>query len=759
MKKEHPFAKNSLPLPKEFRRLKRNSSGAVTMIFAFAIIPLLLVMGIAIDFSRATSAKSRLQESADAAVLAAGSQPNGTQAQRLLLAANRVASNFGTSVEPAVQGSSLCGGSLSSCLNLAPTKTLSNITVTESESPGTWSVSVTAQLQTAVMQLAKISTLNINASSQAQTIGVSAAHPLEVALALDNTGSMANNIQALRTAAQTLADTVMNAGGTSGVVRVSVVPYVAAVNPGLTNLAMIDTTALSPTNGVWFDWVWLAYNNGCNQVWGPPSSGGSSGGSSGPGGSSTGNSGDARDILDILDPIRHVAQELFGVSSAYAGSSSLGVTPNTIPPFTTTTVTSQALYTGSGRNKTYNKYQVPAGFNYSLYNPSQGTYDNGQCDWLSNPGTVSHYDLFSRTLQPSGTPVAWKGCVEARLGKTELSWLNNNWGGNYPTTNDYDVNDIAPSSSDPLSLFVPYFWPDEPDYNMTSWDYQAPGAYVDGSGGFHNNYLPDATYAANSTTATLPTSWGWTLNGSWGAGQFILKYDGTTHAAAISESGATTAGPNASCPDPVLPLTNVQSTVDTKIQDLTFWYNGGTIISEGFMWAWRTLSPTTNFWDLATPPAAYSSNTKKVIVLMTDGVNGLADNGNDTATSTGSSSANISDYSAYGYLGGFRLGTVDGITQYGPVASPTSPPTDLTTFFDNRLLTACANAKAQGITVYTVLFSANITAAQAAHSQAILQQCASTPSGAIEAADASSLNTAFGSIATAATAAPLHLTR
>jgi Flp pilus assembly protein TadG len=42
------------------------------MIFGLAIVPLLLVMGVAVDFSRATSAKSRLQEASDAAVLAAG---------------------------------------------------------------------------------------------------------------------------------------------------------------------------------------------------------------------------------------------------------------------------------------------------------------------------------------------------------------------------------------------------------------------------------------------------------------------------------------------------------------------------------------------------------------------------------------------------------------------------------------------------------------------------------------------------------------
>ena len=564
---------------------------------------------------------------------------------------------------------------------------------------------------------------------------------------------MANNIQALRTAAQTLADTAMAAAGTTGAVRVSVVPYVAAVNPGLPNLNYIDTTAQSwMYNGRWFAGSWIAYNTGCVGNWGS----GSGGSSSGPGGSSSGDAGDARDIEEILQPDPSPGARTVRNSSAHANSINLGVTPNTIPPITTSTLTSLKL-----KNGTHLKtYKLPAGFGDYLTTMSGSAsagYDGGGCDWLANPGTVSHYDLFPRVLNTSGQSVAWKGCVEARPTKTEQAWVNSNWGSTLAATTDYDVTDTAPSSSDALSLFVPYFWPDEPDYNMITWAYQAPGLYVNGSGGFHNNYLNDATYASGSTTATLPSAWGWTLNGAWSAGQYILNYDGTTNAAAINESGITTAGPNAGCPDPVLPLTNVRSTVDTKIQNLTYWYNGGTVISEGFMWAWRTLSPTTNFWNLATPPAAYNSSSTKVIVLMTDGVNGLADNGN--SSSSGSSSANISDYSAYGYLGGFRLGSINGINQYGPVTTPTSPPTDLTTYLDDRLLAACANAKKQGITVYTVLFSANISQALATHSQSILSQCASTPSGAFQASDASGLNTAFGNIATSATAQPLHLTR
>ena len=80
----------------------------------------------------------------------------------------------------------------------------------------------------------------------------------------------------------------------------------------------------------------------------------------------------------------------------------------------------------------------------------------------------------------------------------------------------------------------------------------APGPYLNGSGGFHNNFIDDATYASGGTTATIPASWGWTLNGNWGAGQYILKYDGTTKSAAIIEMARrrrarTPAARNPSC--------------------------------------------------------------------------------------------------------------------------------------------------------------------------------------------------------------------
>ena len=125
-----------------------------------------------------------------------------------------------------------------------------------------------------------------------------------------------------------------------------------------------------------------------------------------------------------------------------------------------------------------------------------------------------------------------------------------------------------------------------------------------------------------------------------------------------------------------------------------------------------------------------TENNKKIIVLMTDGVNGLAGNGD-------AGSANISDYSAYGYLGVWRLGL-------------TTPRTydDVSRFLDERTLTACTNAKAAGVTIYTVLFShGNLTPAQVTNSTNLLRSCASENGFFYQATDLPSLNNAFVTIA------------
>ncbi|MCC3244147.1 pilus assembly protein TadG-related protein [Methylocystis sp. WRRC1] len=649
--------------------------------FGLAMIPVTFMAGAAIDYGRATLLRSSLQKAADAGALAAGARTSLTQLAREQIAKNAVLANLG-----------------------AKARNLS-LTIIETEpSAGVFQVQIQASIATSIMKVARFDTIPVVVTSEARVVGGST-NPIEIALALDNTGSMRDDMPALKQAAKTLAQNVMS--GSGGNVKVSVVPYVAAVNPGLTDLTQVDTAAVAPATGNWFMYGWLGYDKNCTPSWGP-------GGGTGPGSGSSGDTtGDARDLIQLLDPFRRIARELFGVGSAYAAD----VTPNTVPPLLLQVLKS---------NVTWRLFSAPMGFGIQPKSSS-----TAGCDWVTNPGVVSNYELFKRLRDSSGNVVRWKGCVEARANAVEVAAANAAFGRSYTTGVDYDVTETPPAAGDPASLFVPYFWPDEPDYLPSTGAYAAPGPYVSGSGRFHNNYLADFT---------VPILWNWVAN-PWNNGQSILKYDGSTRAAIISETSPETYGPNASCPEPLTRLTNNLSTVTAAIDSMNYWLNGGTVISEGLMWAWRTLSPQKPYAD----GAAYTDKkTKKVIVLMTDGVNGLADNGN-------AASANISDYSAYGYMGASRLSVADGVTTYA----------GLQTFLDDRLKKACDNAKAKGISIYTVMFNHNgfLSATEQARSATLLSYCASKPEYAFLATDSAALNSAFGQIASSAAASPLRLTR
>ena len=172
--------------------------------------------------------------------------------------------------------------------------------------------------------------------------------------------------------------------------------------------------------------------------------------------------------------------------------------------------------------------------------------------------------------------------------------------------------------------------------------------------------------------------------------------------------------------------------MDAKINALSYWTGGGTVISEGLTWAWRSLSPNLPFAD----GKPYDKANRKVIVLMTDGVNGLADN-NIYAT-------NLSDYSAYGYLGANRAGPLT------PVWAPVYTFDRMTAFLDERTRAACSNAKAKGIEIYTVFFNrGTMSAAQQASSRKLLSDCATSAQNLYEAKDAATLQVAFGQVGSA----------
>jgi hypothetical protein len=352
-----------------------------------------------------------------------------------------------------------------------------------------------------------------------------------------------------------------------------------------------------------------------------------------------------------------LARALFGVSQA-AAASAPGVTANTVDPIS---YSNMGYTPGSPYVTDSSTAQVPDGFSTYYF-----------C-YLAQPSVISHLDLFNRI--PSAS---WKGCVEARIAP-------------------YDVTDDPPVSTDAQTLFVPYFAPDEPNTSTTAV--------------FNNDYMSDYHYGWEARFGAPP---GW-----YGMEPFrnILKYD-AKNTATLQETGPSSKGPNAFCPDPLLPLSSNKAAVLAKIDSLSIWEGGGTINSEGLMWGWRTLSPNAPF-AMGGP---YDKTNKKYIVLMSDGLNSLVANRPNSSTTV------LSDYTAYNYLVAGRFGALNFQTAEA--------------FLNERMLTACANAKAKGVGIFTILFRETDQA-----TKDIMQQCASAPGQAIYAADATALGDAFQNIA------------
>jgi Flp pilus assembly protein TadG len=628
------------------RRFRRpfagDERGAAAIVFTLSLIPVLGLVGASIDYARASKAQTQLRGAVDAASLAAVKKIGGTYGQRV----------------------SAAQGALKANLADAPIDTihLSVNDITTVDGRGVV-VDATGAVPTSFMKLLGITTMNIGAKAEAIAGSVQNS---EIALVLDNTGSMMNDMPALKAAATSFVNSVFASGTTS--VKMSVVPYVAAVNVG-SNFppAALELTGTAPFQGNVYRTGWVAHMTGCALNPSPapavvvPPPPGPPPPVPPPLGSPTGN--DRTDLFDGAPKSSDYAslfsgraagdfaRALFGVSRAAAD-----VTANTIDPI--------QFYSFPLVPPSYPAglpvAQIPVG--YLLYGCT-----------LQYAGPVSNLELFNRL-----PGAAWKGCVEAR-------------------PSPYDVTDDPPNPAVRDTMFVPYFAPDEPDSSPPN--------------KFRNDYLYDK-HSSWAATGGAPPGWY-----NMTTLQNLFKYDGV-NVPVIRETPPNTMGPNAHCPDPLLKLTGNKNAILNKINSLSYWAGGGTISSEGLAWGWRTISPNAPFAS-----GAVYGQTKKYIVLMTDGLNSLVEN------RPGGTPYVLSDYSAYGWLWDTARFTYRSF----PHAE---------TMLNTKMQEACTNAKAKGISIFTILFRETDPA-----TVSLLQSCASSPEQALIASDTSSLNAAFESVA------------
>lgn len=215
------------PSPRGFLRSER---GSVVSIFAFLLIPGMALLGGMLDFSLSIRARDHLQAATDAAALATAKYIAAGESNPTDLGRKYFDANF-----PDENG-------------------VADPTVSIVTDPDEKTVTVTASttIDTRVLGIVGINRIAISAESDAAVGG----RALEVALVLDNTGSMRYDMTALRNAANDLADDLYDLApsGNPDMVKVAVVPYVGTVNVGDTfSTNYLDTNADSSVHGIFFE--------------------------------------------------------------------------------------------------------------------------------------------------------------------------------------------------------------------------------------------------------------------------------------------------------------------------------------------------------------------------------------------------------------------------------------------------------------------------------------------------------------------------
>ncbi|HYD88147.1 MAG TPA: pilus assembly protein [Vitreimonas sp.] len=203
------------------KQMLTDRTGNVAMMWALMGAVLVGLIGITVDFTRAQAIRSQMQNAIDGAALVAERSSNLTMAQRTAAARAFFDGEMGDLAQNV------------------------HFDVVELEEGG-HRVTARMPMPLSLARIINNQDWTLAASAEAQA---NASPPIEVALVLDNTGSMANDMQALRDAASDLADDLLRLDGDT--VRVALVPFVAQVNIGnqQSHRAWMDEAGTAPLNG------------------------------------------------------------------------------------------------------------------------------------------------------------------------------------------------------------------------------------------------------------------------------------------------------------------------------------------------------------------------------------------------------------------------------------------------------------------------------------------------------------------------------
>lgn len=207
-----------------FRSFFGNTRGNAGMMIAAAAVPLMLSAGIAIDMVRMGQTRTALQAAADSAAIAGATSKNADAADLDKVVKDFLMANGAEDV-------------------LTQVGQISQWTDTGN---ATFNVKIEGNLNTSLMKLAGIGSVDVSVTSQVNL----GQQSLELALVLDNTGSMSGiKIESLRTSAKELVRIINSAKSDYSTLKVALVPFSEYVNVGPSNAGAVWVTGAGAIPG------------------------------------------------------------------------------------------------------------------------------------------------------------------------------------------------------------------------------------------------------------------------------------------------------------------------------------------------------------------------------------------------------------------------------------------------------------------------------------------------------------------------------
>jgi Flp pilus assembly protein TadG len=236
MRRPNPGQGPSRGIAAMLRRIINHCEGNVAPLFAMAFIPILGAVSAAVDYSRANLARNSMQAALDSTALMLSKEAQNLSVQEIEAKATGYFNAIFTSDQ---------------AHNVTIVSNLQN------PQPGSYLLNVkgSADVPTSFTKVFGQTEISISATAEA----VWGIKKLNLALALDNTGSMASSgkMEALKTAAHNLLNTLQAAAKSPGDIKVSIVPFATDVNVGSDKV-----------NADWIDWSdWEAANGSCSKSW------------------------------------------------------------------------------------------------------------------------------------------------------------------------------------------------------------------------------------------------------------------------------------------------------------------------------------------------------------------------------------------------------------------------------------------------------------------------------------------------------------